>query len=894
MLSLSPTLAVHQQSANRQPAFLVTTQAKRNTAHIFRWSRVYRGSEPDDPRAACVTANGRLVVARNASGTLLASYPWAGGTGINPAAWAVIDTGLVTGSGVALIARAGEVLLFYTKTLTLYVRSSSDNGVTWGAATALVTEGSAIGDIAASWSAAGPDCCAFYTLGTSTTLKRLRRIAGTWAASGTNWTKSGSVASIANIAATHDGADFALLVNGTEVTTTHKRAWAVQMGDLSLPANTWSGFSNVAEADSASTTLFGGASITSIAPGVYGTFAHRETGAVAAVSARESHPYPSFGPTSTWSEPAPMEAASVHGFELAYGSGTPNTVYAVAANGWWQAAINGADDLSARVVSCKVRFGPATARCVVEFDNGDGALAALPSAAFPGTMTGGQLTLSPGYLSGAAGAAEYGVTWRLTIDRIRYRAGDGHSGVTIEASGPWEQLRRWRAPQTWQTASGVLTRYLVANRIAGRAGIGIASAGTPYAASADFNAYSPSFAIAQGEDGATALGRLLAPLTDGVRGESGLLTVRNLDAPLFAETVRALAPQAWWRLQEPGVTLVQDHANAIYPAVSTGGLYATTGRTPGPLVGQSPSAYATLDGIDDTFSTASAAALDLASGTYVALVRTANAGTGTRRIFSRAAGGTFFTMGLIDNVLAFGDSADGWTDTRGTAINNGQWRLLCVTRAAGSIVTFYVDGVAVGTRASGSAATVSPAAALFMGAKDGAGTDAFKGDIAEAMVFNSALSSEQVAALWLAVSPAVYAYGGAGEHPVAALSLGDEPPATNWLRLQGSGRFSDRFDGGSVAQHGARFDAVRNLDADTNTKTDRYTAGALRRAGWHEPAGELTAPFNAGQELFDLVRVTHRGLAPATAIYRVLGLGLDYERAPRGARYDSVLALGAP
>jgi len=34
-----------------------------------------------------------------------------------------------------------------------------------------------------------------------------------------------------------DGSDFALLVTGTEVTTTHRRAWAVRMGDLVLPAN---------------------------------------------------------------------------------------------------------------------------------------------------------------------------------------------------------------------------------------------------------------------------------------------------------------------------------------------------------------------------------------------------------------------------------------------------------------------------------------------------------------------------------------------------------------------------------------------------------------------------------------------------------------------------------
>lgn len=59
-----------------------------------------------------------------------------------------------------------------------------------------------------------------------------------------------------------------------------------------------------------------------------------------------------------------------------------------------------------------------------------------------------------------------------------------------------------------------------------------------------------------------------------------------------------------------------------------------------------------------------------------------------------------------------------------------------------------------------------------------------------------------------------------------------------------------------------------------------------------EVAGDLVAPFNAGQELFDLVTVREPRLGLDDARYRVIGIGLEYWRGPKGARYDSVLTLG--
>ena len=53
------------------------------------------------------------------------------------------------------------------------------------------------------------------------------------------------------------------------------------------------------------------------------------------------------------------------------------------------------------------------------------------------------------------------------------------------------------------------------------------------------------------------------------------------------------------------------------------------------------------------------------------------------------------------------------------------------------------------------------------------------------------------------------------------------------------------------------------------------------------------AALNAGQELFDVVKVTDPRIGVSARKFRVIGIGLEYSRHPsRRPRYDSLLALG--
>ncbi|MCC7365310.1 MAG: hypothetical protein IT303_13165 [Dehalococcoidia bacterium] len=555
---MSPSLTAHQKLPHRAPALQLFAHPDRGGHVILRWERLYSGAEPDSTHAAAIANDGSLIRARNDAGNLRVSRVTNPGPGSTYSSWSLLTAGLSTGSGVALAARSAELLLAYSTGTALLVRTSADNGASWSAPTTVVTEASNVTSIAVAFT--GSDACLFYGIaGSATTLKRLRRTAGAWAGSGTNWTNTASVASITGIAATHDGGDFAIIVTGTAATTTHRRAWSCSMGDLLSPVNTWTALATIAEADAASGVTFAWPSISLYAGArLRATFRQAEAGSVAFTRAMETL---LLSATSAWAEPFPHEASSSYGLALAPAA---TYVWAATPSGVWRAPIPANADLSPRVLSCTYRLTPHSARCTVELDNTDGALAAAPNPTVPALMTGGSIVVLPGYRSGAGGAIQYGVALRFTIDRLTYRLHDGRRTLRIDASGGWERAERFHMPQPWQAASGLALRSAIFIRLAARAALTNASTG----ASADWTAYQPGFAVAPGETLASAIRRLMSVVTDGIR--TGTMAVDMLvtgrptsPAPAGAfgapgehpittiELVDEPPPANWLRLQGP-------------------------------------------------------------------------------------------------------------------------------------------------------------------------------------------------------------------------------------------------------------------------------------------------------------------------------------------------------
>ncbi len=498
-IALSATLSAHQKNTARRPALAVTAAATRFGIEHPRWTRYYTGAEADAPTAVVVANDGSLVRARNNAGALDWSRVASPGSGSTYSSWTNI-VAITSGSAIALAAKTTELLLAYVDnvSLTLKVRTSADNGVSWSAATTVVTEAAAIAGMAVAYRPNG-DACLFYCVGTN--VKSLRRVAGVWAAAGTAWSRSGSVATLTGVATAHDGGDFVVIVTGTAVTTTHKRVWGCWMGDGAvLVSNAWSTLTSVAEADSLSTVTFIGPAVMMLGLQPAASYAHKEAGSVAYNREYTTHTDITGFPTATWSEPAPHEAASAFGMSLAKST---TGLWAVVPSGVWYASRPASVTLTSKILSAQFEQTASSTKARITLDNTGGVFNAAPNATYPSLYPGGSLTLQPGYGSGTAAAAEFGVSYTLTVERISYGREDGRSQCIVEASGPWEQLAHWRPPQAWQTAGALLTRAAIFQRIANRAGIFVNGTG-----SANWTTDKPAFAIPAGETGSEAAARL--------------------------------------------------------------------------------------------------------------------------------------------------------------------------------------------------------------------------------------------------------------------------------------------------------------------------------------------------------------------------------------------------
>ncbi|MEO9254211.1 MAG: hypothetical protein ABI305_01620, partial [Tepidiformaceae bacterium] len=173
--SLTTSLITHQKADRRRPGLIVTASTQRAGIDLLRWSRWYTGAEADAPNAVAVPSDGSLLRIRNDAGTIKMSRVAAPTSGSTFSSWTSTATG-ASGSAVAIAATGSAAIFLYVLASGLAIGwyYSTNSGATWTSGGTLVTEASAIGSVALAFRSNG-SACAFYTLGTTTTLKRLRR-----------------------------------------------------------------------------------------------------------------------------------------------------------------------------------------------------------------------------------------------------------------------------------------------------------------------------------------------------------------------------------------------------------------------------------------------------------------------------------------------------------------------------------------------------------------------------------------------------------------------------------------------------------------------------------------------------------------------------------------------
>jgi hypothetical protein len=915
-VTLTSTLSAHQKGAGRVPSVSVVAEAKRFGAPVAAWDRVYAGTETDAPHGCCLAADGSLLRIRNDAGTVRVSRvasPAATSLGWSTwgTSWAAAAT---AGSGVAVAAYASEAIAVYTRGTTIYFRTSSDNGASWSAEGTVLAVGSTVTYLAVAYRASTGNVCVFYTV--TTTVRRVRRTSGAWGA-GATWTNS--VAGLTGIGAVHTGTDFLVLASGTQVTTTHKRVWAFQLGDGGIPVDTWSGLVDVAEADTASTTTFNNPRVVQLPGPTYrAAYTAVVSSLVAVTRAYEVALVTGNAVTGVWGEPSPHGSQQANGYSLA-GNSTTSVLWGCTANEVWRADFSGSLDVSGRVERVTADFWPERAALTLLLDNADGALSgylpgvgtATPGGSGPPALLplapGCDLTVKGGYASGAGGAAEYGTSWTFNIEEVkgRWDSKAGRRLVEVRASGAWEAIARWRAPQAWQTAAAVLARSTIFSRVCSRAGVPSALGSAPYGASATWTAYSPSFALSPGQGGSSALQKLLEPVNDLAAGDrsGGGLTVRHRDVQEWAALLAELDPVSWWRPGEAG-SPVRDYGKAAAHGTRSVSGLAAGGASP--LATVAPAYACAFDGSagdvncgdHDRHSIVTTNAMS-----WVVLFRHDGTGGAYRTLFSKYDGATpeydcLLAPGTAVEMYVRNTVPGNYLNAATGAVAAATWVLLVVTcNATSPRLEVWLDGVssAVDTTSSGTMRGNTAVPFRIGSRADGL---YFDGDIAEVAVFDRVLTSTEIARLQLAKGAALEHFENAGgNHPVYGLDgSGPEGPEANWVRLQGLDRYADRHDFGSLYLVGARRADNRQLDGYTDARTDDYATGAMRRAEAEGvEASELVVPWHAGLQLGDLVsfREANAGIS-WRRLGRVERLGLRYARGPEGARYDAVLGLVEP
>ncbi len=135
-----------------------------------------------------------------------------------------------------------------------------------------------------------------------------------------------------------------------------------------------------------------------------------------------------------------------------------------------------------------------------------------------------------------------------------------------------------------------------------------------------------------------------------------------------------------------------------------------------------------------------------------------------------------------------------------------------------------------------------------------------------------------------------YTYGSG--HGVREGRYYDPVPRHSRAIVFGSGHTSDLSDWSDFPALFDRPVHIHDASLDTRKKTDARASAETRRMAIHTPRGSITAPVNAGQELYDVIEVTDPAVGLTSAKYRVLGLETRYAVGARGSRYDQTIRLG--
>ena len=247
-------------------------------------------------------------------------------------------------------------------------------------------------------------------------------------------------------------------------------------------------------------------------------------------------------------------------------------------------------------------------------------------------------------------------------------------------------------------------------------------------------------------------------------------------------SLSSYSPVAWWRMEEGSGTTVVNTANSGTNDVT---LYnGPTFSTDVPEAPEIANSYSlNFDGTNDYVSVTQDSAINISGDITLSAWIYRTKTTSYNAIFTkRQVGGSMnyqFTINNSNGRIGLGHSGNSWVYNTTTTLATGTWYHVAVTVSSGT-AQFYVNGVSEDsfTGISINATTQD----LIIGAT--LGYNYFDGNIDEAAIFNSALSSSDITSIYNSGTPGNIS----SLNPVGWWRMGDNDSGTGTaITDQGSG-----------------------------------------------------------------------------------------------------------
>lgn len=315
MRGLSQALKDAQKAASGVPYVRTVVRPEIRGLTHWRPTEVYSGSEPDDQHDA-VADGDFLYRCRVQAGTPQVDRGLSG-------SWTPLNA--QTDANVIGIDAVGDsrVVVVYNRGAALYFRESTDQALTFGAETLILTTTSSPNAVAVAYNNSSGDMAVFW--GDGATVKRVRRTSGSFG-SAANWTQSAN--SVNGLDAVYDS-DFLVVLTGTDASD-RPTVWTLMLGDgVVLSTDTWGRFFIVNQAEADEQIAFQAPSVHPI--GTY-RLTYVETFSGTSNYTRAYWTQLQAGATYSpgdweWMDPAPLDNTSEHGYALAQDPGLPLAAY---------------------------------------------------------------------------------------------------------------------------------------------------------------------------------------------------------------------------------------------------------------------------------------------------------------------------------------------------------------------------------------------------------------------------------------------------------------------------------------------------------------------------------------------------------------------------------------